>query len=493
MNLLQEYTKEFSYNLKLAYPVIIGMIGHTLVGFVDNAMVGQLGTSELAAISLGNSFVFLAMAFGIGFSTAITPLIAESDAKKNKSNTKSILSNGILVCIFLGAVLTIIVLIAKPIIYYMGQSEEVVNLAYPYITLVAISLFPLIIFQSFKQFSDGLSFTKIAMISTVIANLINVVINYILIYGKFGFPKLELVGAGIGTLISRVIMVLIIIYLIKSNPKINQYLDNLFSLKYSSIITKKIINLGYPSALQMMFEVGFFISGIWVCGIIGINYQAANQIALNLSSLTFMVALGLSVAATIRIGNQKGLNDYKNLKRIAISIFLITILIELIFALIFIILSDLLPWLYLENNNNFDVLETVSLASKLLIIVALFQIFDGIQIVAQGALRGIQDVKIPSMICFLSYIIFGVPIMIYLGLYTDLKATGVWIGFLIGLIIASILLSIRFFNKCNNEIKKKWPRKDSNPQPPEPKSDVLSSWTTWPLIIILDFSEQFGK
>ena len=453
MNLLQEYTKEFSYNLKLAYPVIIGMIGHTLVGFVDNAMVGQLGTSELAAISLGNSFVFLAMAFGIGFSTAITPLIAESDAKKNKSNTKSILSNGILVCIFLGAVLTIIVLIAKPIIYYMGQSEEVVNLAYPYITLVAISLFPLIIFQSFKQFSDGLSFTKIAMISTVIANLINVVINYILIYGKFGFPKLELVGAGIGTLISRVIMVLIIIYLIKSNPKINQYLDNLFSLKYSSIITKKIINLGYPSALQMMFEVGFFISGIWVCGIIGINYQAANQIALNLSSLTFMVALGLSVAATIRIGNQKGLNDYKNLKRIAISIFLITILIELIFALIFIIFSDLLPWLYLENNNNFDVLETVSLASKLLIIVALFQIFDGIQIVAQGALRGIQDVKIPSMICFLSYIIFGVPIMIYLGLYTDLKATGVWIGFLIGLIIASILLSIRFFNKCNNEIK----------------------------------------
>ena len=455
MNLLQEYTKEFSYNLKLAYPVIIGMIGHTLVGFVDNAMVGQLGTSELAAISLGNSFVFLAMAFGIGFSTAITPLIAESDAKKNKSNTKSILSNGILVCIFLGAVLTIIVLIAKPIIYYMGQSEEVVNLAYPYITLVAISLFPLIIFQSFKQFSDGLSFTKIAMISTVIANLINVVINYILIYGKFGFPKLELVGAGIGTLISRVIMVLIIIYFIKSNPKINQYLDNLFSLKYSSIITKKIINLGYPSALQMMFEVGFFISGIWVCGIIGINYQAANQIALNLSSLTFMVALGFSVAATIRIGNQKGLNDYKNLKRIAISIFLVTILIELIFALIFIIFSDLLPWLYLENNNNFDVLETVSLASKLLIIVALFQIFDGIQIVAQGVLRGIQDVKIPSMICFLSYIIFGVPIMIYLGLYTHLKATGVWIGFLIGLIIASILLSIRFFNKCNSEIKKK--------------------------------------
>ena len=454
MNFLKPYSKEFSYNLKLAYPVIIGMIGHTLVGFVDNAMVGQLGTSELAAISLGNSFVFLAMSFGIGFSTAITPLIAESDARNDKNKTKSILSNGIIICSILGLILTALVLIFKPIIYYMGQPEIVVSLAYPYITLVAISLFPLIIFQSFKQFSDGLSFTKIAMISTVIANIINVVLNYILIYGEFGFPRLELVGAGIGTLISRFIMVLLIIYLIKSNSKTNQYINNLFSFEYSSKIIKKIFNLGYPSALQMMFEVGFFISGIWVCGIIGINYQAANQIALNLSSLTFMVALGLSVAATIRVGNQKGLNDYKNLKRIAISIFLITILIELVFALIFIFFSDLLPWLYLDNNGSPDVLETVTLASKLLIIVALFQIFDGIQIVAQGALRGIQDVKIPSIICFLSYVVFGIPIMIYLGLYTELKATGVWIGFLIGLLIASILLSIRFFKKCNIEIKK---------------------------------------
>ena len=167
-----------------------------------------------------------------------------------------------------------------------------------------------------------------------------------------------------------------------------------------------------------------------------------------------MFALGLSVAATIMVGNQKGLNDYKILKRIAISIFLITILIELVFALIFIFFSDLLPWLYLDNNGSPDVLETVTLASKLLIVVALFQIFDGIQIVAQGALRGIQDVKIPSIICFLSYVVFGIPIMIYLGLYTELKATGVWIGFLIGLLIASILLSIRFFKKCSIEIKR---------------------------------------
>jgi MATE family multidrug resistance protein len=418
-------------------------------------MVGKLGTSQLAAISLGNSFIFLAMSFGIGFSTAITPLIAESNAKNNIKKIKTILSNGIIICFILGVILSLIVLLSKPLIYSLGQPDNVVQLAFPYITWVAISLFPLVLFQSFKQFSDGLALTKIAMISTIIANMINIILNYILIYGKLGFPKMELVGAGIGTLISRISMVIIIVVLIKSNKKISKYISGFFYLDYSSFNIKKIINLGYPSALQMMFEVGFFISGIWVCGIIGTNYQAANQIALNLSTITFMVALGLSIAATIRIGNQKGLNDFVNLRRIAISFFLMIILIEILFAIIFLLASNLLPWLYLEKISSYDIMETANIASKLLLIVALFQIFDGIQIVAQGSLRGIQDVKTPSLICFFSYVCFGIPIMTYLGLYTEFKALGVWIGFLVGLAVASILLSIRFFNKCNLEIKKK--------------------------------------
>ena len=154
---------------------MVGLIGHTLVQFVDNAMVGRLGTAELAAISLGNSFIFLAMSFGIGFSTAITPLISESDAKKDYQKTKDVLLNGILICTILGIILSLAVLIFKPIIFQMGQPEDVVNLAFPYITWVAISLVPLVIFQSFKQFSDGLSLTKISMISTIIANIINVI------------------------------------------------------------------------------------------------------------------------------------------------------------------------------------------------------------------------------------------------------------------------------------------------------------------------------
>ena len=449
---LSSYFKEFSYNLKLSYPVMIGLIGHTLVQFVDNAMVGKLGTSELAAISLGNSFVFLAMSFGIGFSTAITPLISESDAKKDYKKTKDVLLNGIIICTILGIILSISVLILKPIIFHMGQPEDVVNLAFPYVTWVAISLVPLVIFQSFKQFSDGLSLTKISMISTIIANIINVIINYILIYGKLGFPRLELVGAGIGTLISRISMVIIIVLIIQNNKKTKHFIKSIFSLNFSKSISKKILNLGYPSALQMMFEVGFFIAGVWVCGLIGTNYQAANQIALNLSTMTFMVALGLSVAATIRVGNQKGFEDYLNLKRVAISFFILIVIIEIAFAIIFILGSEFFPWLYLSNDNSADVIETVKIASKLLIVVAIFQVFDGIQVVAQGCLRGIQDVKIPSIICFFSYIIFGLPVMIYLGLYTELKATGVWIGFLFGLAASSFFLSSRFFIMCNRTI-----------------------------------------
>lgn len=453
--IFNSYLKEFSYNLKLSYPVMVGLIGHSLVQFVDNAMVGRLGTAELAAISLGNSFIFLAMSFGIGFSTAITPLISESDAKKDYQKTKDILLNGILICTILGIILSLVVLIFKPIIFQIGQPENVVNLAFPYITWVAISLVPLVIFQSFKQFSDGLSLTKISMISTIIANIINVIINYILIYGKLGFPKLELVGAGVGTLISRISMVIIIIIIIKNNNKTKNLISSIFSLNFSKSISKNILNLGYPSALQMMFEVGFFISGVWVCGLIGTNYQAANQIALNLSTMTFMVALGLSVAATIRVGNQKGHEDYLNLKRIAISFFILVVIIEIGFAIIFILGSEFFPWLYLSNDYSEGVIETVKIASKLLIIVAVFQVFDGIQVVAQGCLRGIQDVKIPSLICFLSYIIFGLPVMVYLGLYTELKAIGVWIGFLFGLLASSFFLSFRFFLKSDQLIKLK--------------------------------------
>ncbi|WP_438424786.1 MATE family efflux transporter [Aquimarina macrocephali] len=445
--MLQQYTKEFRYNLKLATPVMLGMLGHTFVGLVDNIMVGQLGTAELAAVSLGNSFMFIAMSLGIGFSTAITPLVAEADGENNFENGKSAFKHGLFLCTTLGIVLFLMILAAKPLMYLMKQPPEVVELAIPYLDLVAFSLIPLVSFQALKQFSDGLSMTKYPMYATLVANLVNIVLNYVLIFGKFGFPQMGIVGAAVGTLASRFVMVIFLWVFLKNKQKSRPYVTHIKFFTLERRMINKIVALGFPSSLQMFFEVAIFTAAIWLSGILGKNPQAANQIALNLASMTFMVAMGLSVAAMVRVGNQKGLQHFRDLRRIAISIFLLTFLIEAVFALFFILFNELLPQIYLDVNdveNIADNTEVISIAAKLLIIAALFQISDGIQVTVLGALRGLQDVKIPTLITFIAYWVVGFPISYYLGLYTEYKSSGIWIGLLAGLSVSALLLYLRF-------------------------------------------------
>jgi len=206
---------------------MMGMIGHTLVALVDNIMVGQLGTAELAAVSLGNSFMFIAMSLGIGFSTAITPLVAEADGENNFKNGKSAFKHGLFLCTTLGVVLFFLILLAKPMMYLMKQPEEVVTLALPYLDLVAFSLIPLISFQALKQFSDGLSMTRYPMYATLLANVVNVVLNYLLIFGKFGFPQMGIVGAAIGTLASRIVMTIFLWVFLQKNVKSTNYVKNI--------------------------------------------------------------------------------------------------------------------------------------------------------------------------------------------------------------------------------------------------------------------------
>ena len=454
--MLLHLTKEFSYNWKLAAPVIMGMLGHTFVGLVDNIMVGQLGSAELAAVSLGNSFFFVAMSLGIGFSTAITPLVAEADSEDDFNKGKSAFKHGLFLCIVLSLLLFGMILLAKPLMYLMKQPEEVVVLTMPYLDIIAISLIPLIIFQGFKQFSDGLSLTKHAMYATIAANLINVGINYLLIFGKFGFPKMGILGAGIGTLVSRIAMIIIIWILLKNNQKAKAFVTQIKLFVLDSTMLKRIINLGLPSAMQMFFEVAIFTSAIWLSGLLGKNAQAANQIALNLSSMTFMIAMGLSVTAMIRVGNQKGLKNYVELQRIAKSIFLMGIMFASVFALLFFIFHDIFPALYLDLedvNNYLDNQEVVAIASKLLLVAALFQISDSAQVVFLGALRGLQDVKIPTILTFVSYWVIGFPTSYFLGKETAYGSTGIWIGLLVGLASASIFLYLRFIYLTNRLIQ----------------------------------------
>ena len=395
--------------MNLAAPVMLGMLGHTFVSLVDNVMVGQLGATELAAVSLGNSFVFVAMALGI--------------------------------------VLFSLLLLAKPLMRIMNQPEDVVALAIPYLDLVAFSLIPLIVFQAFKQFSDGLSLTKYPMYATILANVINVVLNYLLIFGKFGFPELGIVGAAIGTLISRVVMVFFLWWVLRAKEKSKAFVTDIKIFVLESEMLKKIMDIGLPSAMQMFFEVAIFTSAVWLSGTLGQNPQAANQIALNLASMTFMVATGLSVAATIRVGNQKGLKNFIELRRIAISIFLLGVIIAVVSAVAFLLLHKILPTIYVDLDdpiNAIDTREVVSIASTLLLLAAVFQISDSLQVVALGALRGLQDVRIPTVLTFISYWAIGFPISFYFGKEEALGSAGIWLGLIAGLTSASILLFIRF-------------------------------------------------
>ncbi|MEP7092534.1 MAG: MATE family efflux transporter [Flavobacterium sp.] len=444
---LKQYTKEFSYNLRLAYPVILGMVGHTLIGIVDNIMVGKLGSTELAAVSLGNSMIFIALSLGIGFSTALTPIVAEADAEKDEGKIRSAFHHGLFLCTILGFMLFGLLVLAKPLMELLQQPGDVIALAKPYLVWVAFSLVPLIMYQGYKQFADGLSMTKYSMYAIIMANIIHVGINYMLIYGVWIFPKMGIIGAALGTVISRILMVIFMHVILARHERLKTYFEGFSFEEIKKETIRKIINLGLPSAMQMLFEVVLFTASIWLCGNIGKTSQAANQIALSLASMTFMVAMGLSVASMIRVSNQRGLNDYKKLIIVARSIFLLAILIEMVFALLFIAFHNILPYIFLNMEDTLqltDNTEAIGIASKLLLIAAVFQISDGIQVVVLGALRGLQDVKVPMYITFTAYWIIGFPISYYLGEYTSWKAEGVWIGLLAGLTAAAIFLYIRF-------------------------------------------------
>jgi len=236
-------------------------------------------------------------------------------------------------------------------------------------------------------------------------------------------------------------------YQLNSRKKFHDYVTH-FNFRLLELAKlKHILKLGFPSALQFFFEVAIFTSAIWLSGVLGKNAQAANQIALNLSSMTYMVGMGLGVVAMIRVGNQKGLKDYFNLRRIAQSVFLLTLFFEIIFAIFFLFGRDFLPTIYLDTTdvvNQLDNIEVITLGAELLLIAAFFQISDGLQVAILGALRGLQDVNIPTLLIFIAYWVVGFPLCYYLGLHTALKSVGIWIGLLAGLSASALLLYLRF-------------------------------------------------
>lgn len=435
---LQNYTKEFPKNFRLALPVIIGQLGQIVVGFADNIMVGKLGAESLAAVSLGNAVFAIALSLSIGFSLSITPLIAESDGKKDVVSGNKIFKDGVWFCVIIGFLLYGLIKLLQPYLPYFNQPTEVITLATPYLNITALSIIPFTVFMAFKQFTDGMSATKYAMIATVSGNILNVFLNYVLIYGELGFPKLEIEGAAISSLISRVTMLLLLIFLIRKQQKYQAYFKDFFKEIFSTKAIQRILNLGIPVALQMLFEFGFFSSSIFLSGNLSTANQAANQIALNLASMAFMIAIGFGVTATIRVGNHMGKRNYPELIRIVRSILLLVLLLEIVLAVFFVTTHQLLPTFYVNE------IEVIDIAAQLLIIVAWFQLSDGLQVTLLGVLRGLQDAYVPTLLIFISYWCIGFPICYHLGQANQLGTYGIWIGLLTGLFSASILLFLRY-------------------------------------------------
>lgn len=436
--LSSSYKEHYKRNFLLAYPVMLSQLGQVLVGVADSLMVGQLGAKYLAAASLGNVIFYVIMVFGLGVSYAITPLIAASDGEGNRDRITTIFSNGLMVNTVLGMILALGVLLCTPVLYHLNQPPEVVNLAIPYLRIITISMIPFMLFQSFRQFAEGLGNTKRAMFITISANSLNVLLNYVLIYGKWGFPALELNGAGWSTLISRFIMALAMGMFIYMGAQFHWYRKAFSTLNYSLAMVKRILHIGVPAGLQFLFEVSAFGLAAIMMGWLGTKPLAAHQIAINLASISYMMATGLSSAATIKVGNQMGKRNFPMMKETGYASFLMVTVFMGAAALLFIVFKDIFPTLYVDDP------EVIQIASSLLVVAAFFQISDGVQVVGMGSLRGMEDVKVPALIAVFSYWLVGLPSGYLLAFVFHWGALGIWYGLLIGLTVAAVLLFFRF-------------------------------------------------
>lgn len=436
--LSSDYVSNYKINIKLAYPIMLGQVGHILTGIADSIMVGNISAEHLAAGSLGHSIYIVFFIIGLGIATGITPLVGISYGEKNYKECGVYLKNGLIAVVLIGVIMMLLMLASVPLLYYIGQPPEVIELALSYYIISSFSLIPSMLYVGVKQFTEGITLTKPGMVSSIVFNILNVVLNYLLIYGNFGFPRLELDGAAWASLIARFGMGISLLFYVLFHPKFKIYLNNLNWKKYSINHIKRILKLGLPISAQYLLEVASFSFGAIMMGWISSSALAAHQIAISIAGFTYLAASGIASAATIRLSNLLGEKKFSELKVSGNASFILVVLWMSTAAILLIIFRYLIPSLYV---NEFEVIE---LASSLLIIAAFFQIFDGLQVTALGALRGLKDVQMPTLIALLSYWIIALPIGYFFAFILDFGASGIWLGYLSGLIIAALLLILRY-------------------------------------------------
>ncbi len=435
--------QHYKTNLHLAIPVMIGQLGHMMVSVADSIMVGQLGTVQLAAVALANSIYAIFMLFGIGLSYGLTPLVAYADGKNRSHLQGMFLRNSLWLNTGASIVLFVLVAAVVPALQHLGQDEQVVIIASPYMYIVGSSIIPLMVFLTFKQFAEGLSQTRVAMAVSIICNLVNVGLNYLLIYGKWGMPEMGVNGAAVATLISRILMVVLMVWYIRNHKRFTTHIKGLFKVQFNRVAIRKLLQVGIPSGLQYIFEVSAFSIAAVIAGTLGANALASHQIAINIASVSYMAATGLGSAATIRIGNQSGRGDVRNLRMAARSLFIMTAAWMGLAGLIILLFKNTLAGFYSKDEM------VLALAGKMLIVVVIFQLSDGLQAVGLGALRGFTDVRVPTLITFFAYWIIALPAAWLLAQYSPYGAMGIWYALAGGLTISAILLLSRFQMQVN--------------------------------------------
>lgn len=435
--MLTNLKKHIISNAKLALPVTLGNVGHMMTSIADTIMVGQLGVTQLAAVGFANSVFMFPFLIGVGIATGITAVAGKANGEGDRNSLSSYFFNGHWLMLLTSVVITMILLLGAFNLGNMGQDPDVADISFEYILILISSVLPYFIFLGFKQFWEGLQATTLGMIIIIACNLLNILLNYLLIFGEFGFPELGLNGAGWATAISRVAMLVSAIILMYGSKRFSPFLD-LSQLRLNIQKIKDIFKIGFPIGLQVAFEVGAFSAGVIIAGFISENAQAAHKIALDLAALTFMMAGGIGSAATISISNYLGNKNYQALKQSGRSVAILAFVFMCITCVLFLITNEILPTFYTED------VEVIAIASSLLVVAAFFQISDGLQVTMIGALRGLHDVNYPTIMTLIGYWVFAIPVSYVLAIELNLGPEGIWYGYLTGLTIVAIGLIIRF-------------------------------------------------
>ena len=438
MNMLEGIRPHLRPTALLAYPVVLSQLGHIMVSFVDSVLVGRTGTVPLAAVSLGVSSTTVLLIFGIGLSMGSVPLVAAADGRRDLPDLGRLLASSLWLSALAGLLLAGLGQLVPPLLHYLGQPAEVEALAGPWVRVISWSLLPLMVFQGFREFAEGLGLTKQAMWLSVLANVVNAALCYALVFGRWGAPEMGLMGSAWATLIARVLMAALMAAYVLLADRLHVYRAAVTSWLPDVETLRRLLDVGAPIAVQMAFEVGAFAASAIMIGWLGASALAAHQVAINLASITYMAASGISAAATIRVGKLRGSGDLPAARQAGLAAYVLGFLFMGSMAGLFIALRHVAPHIYSHDPL------VVSQAATLLLIAALFQVSDGLQVVGLGALRGLEDVKVPSVVALLAYWAVALPLGYFLGFRLHWGAPGVWLGLLVGLSIVAVVLLLRF-------------------------------------------------